>query len=202
MFRTVFTSKAFRGSKPKLLPSELRSPRTATIDDVTSTAQIAICTTSNMSRTVIRRRLDVLDPDLTISYGSVLSTWRTGARPKRSPLTNARTKATPYTFASGFTGIWMGQRENGCQTLSHSSSATPAARPTAPPAIEISKASVNNVRKMRLRLDPSASRSAISRVRSAARAANKLPRFAHAANRIKPASNINAVMNARTGRPR
>ena len=40
------------------------SPRTATIDEVTSTAQIAICTTSNMSRTVIRRPASPIDPSL------------------------------------------------------------------------------------------------------------------------------------------
>ena len=53
---------AFRGSKPKLLCSERASPRTATIEEVTSTAQIAICTPSNRSRTVIRRATLPLDP--------------------------------------------------------------------------------------------------------------------------------------------
>ncbi len=60
------TSIALRGSKPKLLCSERASPRTATIEEVTSTAQIAICTTSSRSRSVIRRPIVPVDPDLTI----------------------------------------------------------------------------------------------------------------------------------------
>jgi hypothetical protein len=58
---------AWRGSKPKSLRSERTSPRTATIEEVTSTAQIAICTTSNTSRSVMRRPGMPFDPDFTIS---------------------------------------------------------------------------------------------------------------------------------------
>ena len=54
---------------------------------------------------------------------------------------------------------------------------------------------------MRPRLAPSARRMAISRVRSAARAVNRLPRLAQAASRINPASSINAVRNARVAGP-
>ncbi len=54
---------AFRGSKPKLLCSERSSPRTATIEEVISTAQMAICATSNRSRPVIRRPSLLVDPD-------------------------------------------------------------------------------------------------------------------------------------------
>src|SRR5260370_927806 len=79
---------AFRGSKPKWLCSERARPRTATIEEVTSTAQIAICTASNRSRTVTRRPL-LIDPDLTISYGSVRSTCLTGTAPERNPLAKA-----------------------------------------------------------------------------------------------------------------
>ena len=43
-------SMVFCGSKPKLSCKDRESPRTATIEEVTSTAQIAICTTSNRSR--------------------------------------------------------------------------------------------------------------------------------------------------------
>ncbi len=94
MARLTLTSIVLRGSNPKLPCSERASPRTATIEEVTSTAQIAICTTSKRSRTVIRRPAAPLDPALTIWYGSVLSTWRTGTIPKRNPLTNARARAT------------------------------------------------------------------------------------------------------------
>ncbi len=73
------------------------------------------------------------------------------------------------------------------------------ANPAAPPINETSNASVKSCRKIRLRLEPSASRSAISLDRSAARAANKLPRFAHAASRINAANAISPARNARTG---
>ncbi len=68
--------------------------------------------------------------------------------------------------------------------------------PSAPPASEISRASVKSCRKMRARRAPNASRRATSRERSAARAANRLPRLAHAANRINPASSIKPPRNA------
>ena len=71
-----------------------------------------------------------------------------------------------------------------------------------PPTSAISTASVNTCRRMRVRLDPSASRRATSRDRSAARAANRLPRLAHAASRINPANNNNPVRNARAGLPK
>ena len=54
--RSVSTSIVFFGSKPKLLCIDRASPRMATSDEVTSTAQIAICTTSSTSRSVSRRR--------------------------------------------------------------------------------------------------------------------------------------------------
>jgi len=75
------------------------------------------------------------------------------------------------------------------------------ARPNAPPASEIKIASVNTPRRMRLRLDPSANRNAISRERSAARAANRLPRLAHAASRMSPARSIMPEMNPFTTGP-
>ena len=56
-------------------------------------------------------------------------------------------------------------------------------------------------RRMYWRFDPRAMRRAISRERSAARAANTLPRLAHAASRMRPASSINPAMKARAGRP-
>ena len=42
MLRVVFTSIAFPGSKPKLACMERAKPRTATSEEVTSTAQMAI----------------------------------------------------------------------------------------------------------------------------------------------------------------
>ena len=107
-------------------------------------------------------------------------------------------KASAYTVASGFTGMCTGKFPNGCQSLNQCRNAALAHIPAAPPESEIITASVNNARKMRLWLDPSASRTAISFARSAARAANTLPRLAHAASRINPASSINPAMNAFT----
>src|SRR5260370_13882996 len=72
LLRSVSTSIAFFGSNPKSACSERTSPRTATIDDVTSTAQIAICTTNSTSRAVIRRPTEPVDPALTIWYGLAL----------------------------------------------------------------------------------------------------------------------------------
>jgi hypothetical protein len=73
---------------------ERMSPRTATIDEVTSTAQIAIWTTSNTSRTVIRRpnrarrsRFDDL-----VRIGPENLAHRNNS--EQNPLTNAKTKAT------------------------------------------------------------------------------------------------------------
>ena len=53
--RSVSISIVFRGSNPKLLWSERIIPRTATREEVISTAQIAICTPSSRSRIVILR---------------------------------------------------------------------------------------------------------------------------------------------------
>ena len=94
MLGTVEISIAFRGSNPKLLCNERSNPRTATIEEVTSTAQIAICNTSNRSRNVTRAPITPVDPDLTIWYESTFSTWRTGTMPKRIPLASAKIKAT------------------------------------------------------------------------------------------------------------
>ena len=55
---------------------------------------------------------------------------------------------------------------------------------------------------MSWRRDPRAMRTAISRERSAARAANRLPRLAHAASRIRPARSMSPNIKARVGRPR
>ena len=59
----ILTIIVFRGSKPKLPFSERMSPRTATMEEVISTAQMAICTTSNRSRTVIRRGFFAYESD-------------------------------------------------------------------------------------------------------------------------------------------
>ena len=73
---------------------ERSSPRTATSEEVTSTAQIAICTTSKMSRTEIRRPTTLVDPDFTTWYGSVRSTCLTGTAPNRNPLAKLSRTAT------------------------------------------------------------------------------------------------------------
>jgi len=104
MARLVFTSIALRGSKPKLLRSERANPRTATREEVTSTAQIAICAASSRSRTVIRRPTVPVDPAFTIWYGLARSTWRTGTMPKRNPLTSAKAKAMALVMEASRSG--------------------------------------------------------------------------------------------------
>ncbi len=63
------------------------SPRTATSEEVTNTAQIAICTASRMSRTVNRRSPPTFAAPVRITcHGSARNTWRTGTIPKSKPL--------------------------------------------------------------------------------------------------------------------
>jgi hypothetical protein len=50
MLRSVFTCIVLRGSNPKLLCKDRIMPRTATSDDVTSTAHTAICNARRRSR--------------------------------------------------------------------------------------------------------------------------------------------------------
>ena len=202
MFRSLSTSVTFCGTKPKLLFIERASPRTATRDDVTSTAQIAICTTSRKSRTVKRRSPPTLAAPVRITcHGSERITCRTGTMPNSSPLASDNASATAYVLASGFTGTLMGTSGIGCHALSTCRMPTPPASPSAPPTSEISTASVSICRNISPRRDPSASRIAVSLARSALRAANRLPRFAHAASRISPASIIIPAMKARAGPP-
>src|ERR1700728_3099047 len=200
MPRSVSASTTFSISKPNRSCNERTNPRTATREDVTSTAQIAICTTSSTSRVLIFFPPLVLVPAFTTSYGLVRSTCLTGTAPNSSPLNSASSTATTYTCPSGFTARWRAVKlGNGCHALSARSSATLPNNPIAPPPSEIRNASVNSPRKIRFLLDPSASRKATSRDRSAARAANRLPRFAHAANRIRPVNNIRPAINAFSG---
>ena len=124
MVRFVLTSIAFRGSKPKLLCSERISPRTATIEEVTSTAQIAICTTSNRSRTVIRRptlplgsRLDDL-----VRIGSQHLPHRNDRRREtRSP---SQKQSDQIDLGIRVHGNVEGRPGKGCHTLSRRNSAT------------------------------------------------------------------------------
>ena len=95
----------------------------------------------------------------------------------------------------------MGTLGIGCHALSQCRITTPPASPIAPPASDTITASVSSCRTIRPRRDPSATRNATSFPRSAARAANKLPRFAHAASRIIPASSIRPATKARAGLP-
>ena len=199
--RSVSTSILCSGWKPKLLCSDRASPRTATSDDVTSTAQIAICPASNKSRSVNRRMPPTAPPARIVCHGSAFITCRTGTIPNSSPLTNASANATTYVHASGFTGTLIGIFGTGSHALSQRRMPMPPSNPTTPPASETRIASVSSCRRISPRRDPSAMRSAISFERSAARAANKLPRFAHAASRISPASSIIPAMNARAGPP-
>ena len=92
ILRSVSTSIAFRGSKPKLLCIERTSPRTATIDEVTSTAQMAICDNKqhvahgdSAAERAGRSRFDDL-----VRIGAEYLAHRNNA--EENPLTNARPK--------------------------------------------------------------------------------------------------------------
>ncbi len=85
---------AFCGWNPKLLWSERASPRTATSEEVMSTAQMAICAIRSRSRMVKRRIVESLMPVRMVCQGSARSTWRTGTMPKSSPLASAIASAT------------------------------------------------------------------------------------------------------------
>src|SRR5882757_874634 len=95
----------------------------------------------------------------------------------------------------------MGMPGIGRHVLSTRKITTAPAMPHTPPASETRIASANSWRRMYWRFDPRAMRRAISRERSAARAANTLPRLAHAASRIRPASSVMPNIKARAGRP-
>ena len=136
-----------------------------------------------------------------ICHGSARNTCRTGTSANSTPLSTASTSAKRIGPQVGFTGTLMGIPGIGRHVLSTRRMPTAPAMPQTPPASETSKASVNSWRRISSRLDPSAMRSAISFERSAARAAKRLPRFAHAASRISPASSISPAMKARAGRP-
>ena len=175
-------------------------PRTATSEDVTSTAQIAICTASRTSRSVKRRSPPTPAAPVRITcQGSERITCRTGTIPNSRPLANASPSATRYVPASGLTGTLMGILGMGCHALNKRRITTPPARPSTPPASETRTASVSILRRIKPLRDPSARRSAVSLARSAVRAANRLPRLAHAASRMSPASSISPPMNARAG---
>lgn len=131
--KSVSARITFPGRKPKSLSSERTNPRTATSEGVTNRAQMAICTATNASRKVIGRPNLATEPDFTISYGSVASTCLTGTAPKRMPLTNASSAAKAYTFASGFSGTFVGNCGKGFHATSLRRSSAPPRIPRAPP---------------------------------------------------------------------
>ena len=80
----------------------------------------------------------------------------------------------------------MGNRVNGLPQLSPCNSSMLPASPSRAAHERDMAASVSSCRRIRLPVDPRASRSATSRERSDARAANRLPRFAQAATELIP----------------
>ncbi len=198
MARSVFHQHRVPRLETEIAVQRADNPRTATSEEVTSTAQMAICTTSSRSRTVIRRPAVPADPafnDL-VRIGPQHLAHRNNAEEESAHQRQNQSDCINISRPGSQGHAW----EIWVLAATRSASATARRRPTvpaSPPISEISTASVNSVRRMRLRLDPSARRRATSRPRSAARAANRLPRLAQAASRIKPASSINAVTNAR-----
>ncbi len=168
----------------------LPRPRSETKAAVTVTQQSAICAASSTSRRAQRRPVEAWIPPLLIaSFGSVLNICRSGITPNNTPASTEIRNAIRINDGCGRT-IWNpnGYSVGGCQLARpvRAIHANPQAH--APPRIEITTASTRIWRTMRQRLDPMAMRMAISRVRSAVRAANRLPRLAQAASSTIPAS--------------
>ena len=164
-------------------------PRTATSEAVTSSVQIAICAPSNRSRRVNRRRCkESIGPLFIVCNGLLLHACRAGTIPNSSALPSVNTKPVRYTRASTVaarcTSAARGHR------FSTPSSRSAVISPAAPPISDSITASVSSCLASRHRLDPSAARSASSRLRSAARAANRLARFAQAAASTSNASTV------------
>ncbi len=119
-----FRHIVFCSSKPKLPCSERTSPRTATIEEVTSTAQIAICTTSKRSRRVIRRPASTARPgfDDLIGIGAKYLPYRNGA--KEESADQSHSNAIDKHLRPGSQARGHGPLGNGCHALSPRSSIT------------------------------------------------------------------------------
>src|SRR5579864_1468732 len=164
VFMSMSTSMTFRGSMPRPVRKERSSPRTATKEEVTRTAQSAICTASSNSRALNLRPGVAVQPDL-ITPGIGLKDLAHRNSTKNQTGTMIISNAKAYTRGSRLTAAWTGYLGSGRHALSHCRSKLLEHSPTAPPMMETRIASVKSWRRIRTRVEPSARRTAISRER-------------------------------------
>ena len=169
--RSISTSIAPCGWKPSGTCSARTMPRTATSEAVTSSVQMAICAPNNRSRRANRRRcMASTGPFFIICNGLLRHVCRAGTIPNNSALPSVNARPARYTRASRVTARWP---TNGGDRFNTPSSRSALPSPAAPPISDTITASVSSCLTSRHRLDPRATRSASSRLRSAARAANR-----------------------------
>ena len=125
--------------------------------------------------------------------------------PKSNPLTRASSRATSVHLGVRTHRDVHGQLRKRLPCAQRGAAARHC--PTSPSraARQRKSAALRSTAARRMRVRRRAQREAQRHfpwTRSAARAANRLPRLAHAASRINPASSISPARNARTGRPR
>ena len=135
---------------------------------------------------------------LSVVLRSVRDDFQAGTSPKSRPVTIERPRVNASTGRSTLMccsrGNISGTTPRRARTLQTASS-----RPSEPPAMASTRLSVSNWRTMRLRPAPSATRTAISFSRVAARASSRLARLAQAINSSRPTAPSRII---RTGRMR
>ena len=131
---------------------------------------------------------------LSVSVSSGRALARPGARPKMIPVPTHMAMVMPNTVKSMFTSR---SRGTVCAPIAFNDSIPHSARttPTTPPISASSTLSVKTCLSNRSGPAPSATRTAISRSRAAARASNIVVRFAHAISRTRKtaASKMNSA---------
>ena len=197
--RSISTNIAPCGWMPIGACSARARPRTATSEAVINNVQMAICTPSNRSRRANRPRwVDSDGPFFKLCKGLLCHACRAGTMPNSSALARVKTRPARYTRASTLTARGPA---NGYKRFSAPSSSSAPSRPAAPPISDSIAASVNSCRTSRRRLEPRATRSASSLLRSAARAANRLARLAQAAASTSSASTVTLHRKSRMTSP-
>ena len=145
----------------------------------TSTVDKATCTTmSALKAAPPAARLRPLDDR--VSRRSTRPASHAGATPMPSPASVDAARVNSSTFLSGWTCRSVESPTPGRKPTSTSTAQDATSTPSTPPAIAMRSVSDSSWRANRRRLAPSARRTERSRCRAAARARNKVLRFAHA----------------------
>ena len=176
-----------RGSKPGSVLRSLMKLFTSRPAPISRTSESATSETTSRLCIRLRPRPSVAPrpPSLSDSFMSIRALWMAGASPKRTPVKSVAPSVKPST---GRSRLVSPKRGTSCG-MRDESRATPQSaksRPSRPPTHASSVLSVSNWRMMRARLAPSATRTAISRPRPAARASNRFATLAHAIKSTNP----------------